>query len=135
MTLTIIGRPISKKNSRRIFMRGRYPVNLPSEAYEKFEQLALDQLIKLGLTKFTGFDEKKNKVYASPVAIATKCHINYIFHLKGLGNQDGDNIQAGINDILQKAGIIINDRQMRSWHGEIIEGAPEWKTFVEIVEL
>ena len=135
MTITIKGRPISKKNSRRIFMRGRYPTSLPSEAYVRFEKEAIKQLELAALTYFDGYDDKKNKLYKSPVAISNKCHINYVFHLKGLGNVDGDNLQAGINDILQKAGIILNDRQMRSWSGEIFEGCDDWQTFIEITEL
>ncbi len=135
MTVTILGRPFSKKNSRRIFGSGAFKRNLPSKAYEGFEKEAINQLIRLGLTKLSGFDEKRRPIYKSPVAISNKCAINYTFHLRGAGNQDGDNIQSGINDILQKAGILLNDRQMRKWSAEIIEGSKEWYTEVEIIEL
>lgn len=135
MLITIHGRPIAKKNSRNIFYKYGKLINTPSDAYHKFEKDALQQLVDSKVTRIAGVDEKRRAIYKCSGMFSGKVFINYIFHLKGLGNIDGDNIQAGINDILQKAGVISNDRNMREWHGKIIENSKEWKTEIAITPI
>lgn len=110
----IEGRPISKKNSRRNFGK----VSLPSIGYVKFEKLALAQLEAMQIEPLLG-----------PV------RVKYRFCMKGRLDSDVDNMIAGINDILQKAGIIENDSL-------ILEGSfikqplcPDWQTILEIKQI
>ena len=114
--ITIYGRPISGKNHKRAFMRGKYPVLLPSAAYGKFEKLALEQL------------RKYKEHYKGDL------DVEYIFTYKGKLWTDADNAIAGINDILQKSGIIDDDKQIKS--GTFIVGTgKDWKTEIGITEL
>lgn len=112
--IEIRGRPISKKNSRRIFMRAFKPVVLPSEAYMKFEESALEQLKNCSVT-FRG-----------------KIHVDYIFAFKGKLETDVDNAIAGINDILEKAGVIENDKFIKSGTFQVKGGYQSWKTIIKI---
>lgn len=124
MTVTLIGRPISKKNSRRM-VRGRYGKMFPmvSLAYQKWERDALNQLIVWGQTY------GKLETYDVPV------RVEYIFHMKGKLDSDGDNMEAGVNDILEKAGILKNDKLIREWSGKKISGCHEFQTEIIIVPL
>lgn len=111
-------------------------VSLPSKAYEKFEKETIKKFLDDGIITVSGVSDKREPIYASKIgSFSEKVFIDYKFHLRGLGNQDGDNIQAGINDILELAGFLTNDRNMREWHGKIIEGAKDWVTEVEIIPL
>lgn len=113
---TLTGRPISKKNSRRIFRRGRKLVNIPSSAYEKWENHALVQLM--------GVEKPR---------ISTPVHIEYIFTFKGKMQSDLDNIEAGINDILEKAGIIEDDVLIEGKSvPRVKRGAKDWMTEIII---
>ena len=101
-----------KKNSRRNFGH----VSLPSKAYERFHEDALWQL-KGVKEKFTG-----------PVMV------NYVFYQKGKMRQDVDNAMASINDVLQDAGIIDDDVNIKC--GVFYKySAKEWSTEVEIVRI
>ena len=115
--ITILGRPISKKNSKRVFMRGRYPVVISSEAYTKFERSALEQLKK---TK-----EKHNR----------DVDVVYLLYYKGKLFTDADNAIAGLNDILQKSGIIKDDKQIKSGTFRVITGEKDWKSEIDINDL
>lgn len=118
MKITIFGRPISKKNSKRIIkLKGRTML-IPSTQYRTFERDALRQLSEL-----------RRETFTTPVSVI------YIFYMKGMLNADGDNLEAGINDILEKAGILKNDSLIESWHGMKKRGCPEWKTEVVISPL
>jgi len=111
MFITIKDRPCSKKNSRRNYGH----ISLPSLGFERFRESALWQL-------------KKYKIYVNePVTI------NYVFYQKGKLKQDVDNAIASINDVLQDAGIIENDDLIFAGHFQKIQGAPDWKTEIEII--
>ncbi len=49
------------------------------------------------------------------------------------GSPDGDNVQSGVWDALQKAGVIANDRQIVAWAGSRTQGEP--RVLVEIRRL
>ena len=115
--ITILGRPISGKNHKRIIRRGRFSVLLPSEAYIKFEKSALVQLKKVR--------ERHSK----------DIDIEYIFYYKGKLWTDCDNAIAGLNDILQKSGVIKDDKQIKSGTFRVITGEKEWKSEIEINDL
>lgn len=107
-SFTIHGRPASKKNSRRNFGR----VSLPSVAYEKFLESALEQL--------DGNTPKQP--YSGNVELTL--HL----YLKGRLRQDIDNACASINDVLQEAGVIVDDNQVVVAHLYKHQGAKDWKS-------
>lgn len=118
LSLSIDGRPISKKNSRRFIpSRKRGILSLPSESYEHFAESAGWQL-KTVKTRFT-----------LPVSIA------YVFEMKGHLDADVDNLIAGVNDILQRAGIIENDSLIYEGSFAKFHGAEAWRTRLTIREL
>ncbi len=119
MKIKIIGRVISKKNSKRI-VTNRYSgkrMVLSSKAYERFKEDALTQLLTVK-EKFKG-----------------KVHIDYIFNIKGKMRIDLDNAIASINDILQDAGIIEDDNLIVSIEAKKIQGCTEWTTYLKISEV
>lgn len=114
MQLTILGRPISKKNSRIALRNG---MNIPSKAYRAFEKLALDQL-------GSRYELLRGQVVA-----------RYTFYMKGKLDADCDNMIAGINDILQKAGIIEDDCYIVAGTFEKVAGHGDWKTVIDLESL
>lgn len=110
--IIIDGAPHSKKNNRRNFGH----ISLPSKAYETFHESALWQLKKVK-DRFTG-----------------RVHVHYTFIQKGKMHQDCDNAIASINDVLQDAGIIVDDNDIVSGTFEKRSGS-EWKTLIEIQEV
>jgi Holliday junction resolvase RusA-like endonuclease len=114
--ITIYGRPISKKNSKRVFLRGRFPVVISSKAYLKFEQSALEQL------------KSVKEHYKGEV------DVDYVFTFKGKLYCDVDNAIAGVNDILEKAGVLENDRNIKSGTF-LVQTGKDWETNIEISPL
>ena len=115
--LTIFGRPISKKNSKRIFRYGSRIGIHPSSAFNNFESNALSQLAQCRL-RYDGLLE-----------------VHYIFHLKGKMRIDADNAMAGINDILQKASVISDDKNIIAGNFRLLLGCKDWKTEIQIIPL
>lgn len=130
MNITITGRAISKKNSKQIIRAGTRMLLIPSKQYKTFEKDALQQLVDQGLTDLVGKDE-----YMPVKMFTTPIKVDYIFHMKGKMDSDGDNMEAGINDILQKSGIIQNDSLIREWTGKKIPLCLQWKTEITITTL
>ena len=110
--IIIYGRPISKKNNKRAFRH----VVLSSVAFLKFEKSALEQL------------KKVKEHYSGDV------DVSYAFTYKGKLWTDCDNAMAGINDILQKSGIIDDDKQIKSGTFIVTTGN-DWKTEILISSL
>ena len=92
MLITITGETPSKKNSRNLFVKNGRMMNLPSKRYAEWEKDALLQL----QSQFKGCAEGK-------VTIA------YTFYVGTLRRKDVDNMIASVNDVLVKAGLIIDD--------------------------
>ena len=113
INLTIEGRPISKKNSRQhVTTRDGRKFVIPSEAFRTFQQIALAQL-----------NQYRNIQLIGPYKVS------YRFFMKGNLDADMDNLIAGVNDILQEAGIIDNDKNIRKFgESEKIAGNKDWKT-------
>jgi Holliday junction resolvase RusA-like endonuclease len=112
-TITIYGRPISKKNSKQVInIKGRL-IPISSKAYRQFEKDALKQMVSV-------------KQVASPYMV------RYVFHMKGRMDADIDNLIAGINDILQEAGWINDDKNIRAIDAIKIPLCDEWKTVISI---
>lgn len=119
LRIILHGRPASKKNSKQIIhARGRSFI-VPSKAYEAFKQYALYELL----------------VYKRHLGkpIDKEVTIEYKFYQKGKMTQDHDNAEASINDVLQAAGILADDKLIKHWSGEIIGGANEWRTQIHII--
>lgn len=110
--ITIMGRPISKKNNKRAFRH----VVLSSVAFLKFEKSALEQL-KTQMERYGG-----------------DVDVSYVFTYKGKLWTDADNAIAGINDILQKAGVLEDDKQIKSGTF-IVHSGKDWKTEISISPL
>lgn len=111
----IEGRVASKKNGWRPVVSGKRVFMIPSNAWKKFEKHALKQLELAGQPKL------EKPLYAE-----------YTFNLKGKGYIDLDNLVAGINDVLEKAGIIENDRDIMEIHAEKVLNAENYETLVRI---
>lgn len=117
--ITLFGRVASKKNSKRIFINQKTgkPIVKSSEAYENFEQMCLWQL------------------KACRVRFDCPVRVKYAFELQGRQDIDADNAMASINDVLQLAGVLTNDKNIVAGSFEKIAGCKEHKTIVEIEEI
>lgn len=118
MKLTITGRVISKKNSKRVFRNHGKTIVISSKAYMEFEKEALTQI------------KKQNRKFKP---IVEDVFIDYTFLLKGKGRVDCDNLIASVNDVLQKAGVIADDDQVVGITARKYRGQPEYVTEVNIL--
>ncbi len=113
--LIIEGRVASKKNSKRIVKRGYRTFLIPSSAYETFKSKAVSQIKKQTFDFYT-----------------EKIKVKYTFFLKGKLRIDIDNAIASINDILQDAGVIIDDNNIIELHAKKVNGSKECLTKIDI---
>ena len=105
-------------------MRGRFPVNLPSQAYEKYREMALEQIWLSQMGK------EKIKTLTPPY------RASYKFFMKGKLDTDLDNMIAGVNDILQDAGIIDDDKNITEYgFARKISGEKDWRAEIIIEEI
>lgn len=81
---------------------------LPSEAYEAFEAAALPQLRK----QFSG----------APIDVPVNCRAIFL-RLSRSGDAVG--YYQALGDILERAGIVTNDRLIVSWDGSRIDKDPK----------
>jgi len=96
-------RIISKKNSKQVVTGGngrRYVIS--SESFKDFEYLALDYLRYKVLPTI--------KTLPKP---PYKC--SYDIYFKGKYTADLDNLIASINDVMEKAGLITNDKEIKEY--------------------
>lgn len=107
--IEIKGRVFSKKNSRILTRRGGYITSLPSRAFERYRKDAIRQI-------------------GEQPQIKPPYEVIYLFEMKGLGSTDIDNMIAGINDILQEAGILTDDKHILKIKAEKLIGAEEYRT-------
>lgn len=120
LTLVLIGRPASKKNSKQMFRNSRTGkmFTSPSKAFKRFQYGALPQImLPSGWDKTGTFD------------------ICYTFHRKGKLSQDVDNAMASINDVLQVANVIDDDKNILSGSFAVIRECSDWKTELVITRL
>jgi len=103
--LVITGQPATKKNSQLLrCVRGK-PVVVQSKLYRQYEKSALLQL-----------KDYKGPRFSGPVSVTAK------YWLKDNRRPDLNNLMAATADILEKSGIITNDRNIVSWDGSRIMG-------------
>lgn len=112
VAMTIEGRVISKKNSRRNFGH----VSLPSKAFEAFKEDALRQIGK----------QVKGSTITTPV------RVTILAKLKGRLDSDVDNMASSLFDILQDAEVIQNDSLVKSLYVEKQGGFKDFSTFIQI---
>lgn len=122
--LTLVGRPVSKKNSRRNFVHKytKKVVSLPSKAYDSFRASVLADIK-------SQFYSQNGSIFDKPV------HVSYTFYRKGRYSQDNDNAMGSINDILQDSGIIENDALIDRGDFRVVHGVKEWRTVVTITPI
>lgn len=95
ITLTIPGRVISLKNSKRIVCRGRYPKLLPSERYVEWEANAMAAL--------------KRSFKGQLVDYPCELHARFYF-ANHSAESDLSNCIQGPEDVLQTLGILADDK-------------------------
>jgi hypothetical protein len=111
------GRVHPKKNSQQIVMGGFRPHIIPSKQYEAFKEQSLWELkIQKSVPSF--------KPYYIHLTIETK---------RGEW-ADPDNMECAINDILQAAGIIGNDRDNLHVLRDVIPQKTKWYTTIEFMD-
>lgn len=118
-TITINGRIYSKKNSKQIRYNRKTSRHFltGSDAYLASQNSIIWQC-KACRTRFTG-----------------AVHIAYTFNLKGKYDIDADNAQATVNDALQAAGIIDDDRNIVSGKFKKIKGCEKFTTEIIITKI
>ncbi len=119
MNFSLSGRIVVKKNHKRIVQtRGGRSFLISGKAYEAFRE---DCLWQLKVIPKVFFDK--------PV------FVEYKFFLKGKLDADTDNLEASINDIMQEARILMDDRLIVEHHTIKIPGNKFFTTEIRIIEL
>lgn len=124
MVIEILGRIITKKNNKTIrknFSTGGRFVG-SSDQWLIFEQEALIQLMRQ--KRKIGYFVGKEKL-----------RVSYTFMMKGRLDADTDNMMASCNDLLQKAGIIEDDKMIVAGEFCKLHGYKEFKTYLDIREI
>jgi Holliday junction resolvase RusA-like endonuclease len=103
--LVIPGQPATKKNSQVARCVNGKPVVIQSKFYRAYEKVALNALLGFRGPRFSG-----------PVEVTVH------YWLKDNRRPDLNNLMAATADILEKAGLIHNDRDIISWDGSRIVG-------------
>lgn len=116
LKIIIPGRPATKKNSSRFVRRGGFTKLLPSEAFMAYEQISL-----LHLRRYKGI------MFSMPV------HLKCLYWLPNQAHYpDLVGLLQATSDILEKAGILENDRLIADYDGSHIAGLDKFKPRAEI---
>ena len=119
MKLTILGQPITKKNSQQIIMAGKRPCIIQSKAFRQYEKLAKEQIGLVGLSK----------------SICAPVQVTCLYYLATARTPDLCNLMASTHDILEYCGVIVNDEQIKSVDGSRIMGKdPDPRVEITITE-
>jgi len=103
--LIIPGQPFTKKNSTVVRCLNGKPMVLPSKAYRAYEKHAI-RLLKA----------EAGQTFSGPIAVRV------LYWLKDNRRPDLTNLLQATADILEKSGVIANDRNIVSWDGSRIAG-------------
>lgn len=103
LRLTIPGKPRTKKNSSRITGRGTHPRLLPSKAWQEWADAVVPQI--------KAWRERQG---LQPIAVDVNCAA--LFYRDALRG-DAVGYYQGLADVLEHAGIVINDKWIVSWDG------------------
>jgi Holliday junction resolvase RusA-like endonuclease len=101
--LRIPAAPRPKKNSTRVVWTKRGPIQVQRQSYYRFVAAVMCCAAKV----------KRDVQF--PITWG-KCHINAQFYCDN-DRSDLINLEQGLADALEKAGILENDRQLVSWDG------------------
>ena len=129
MRLTIIARkadgtivpPRTKKNSPQLIPNMEYPILVPSEAYREWERAAISSAIRSEVitrdrhTKEITFRE-------ATINYPVNCRA-LIYRDRNVGDANG--YYQGIADLLEKIGVVVNDRLIVSWDGSRLRKDPD----------
>jgi Holliday junction resolvase RusA-like endonuclease len=116
MKITLHGRPMTKKNSQQIARSGSRPFILQSKQYQQYEVDCLRQI--------TG-DKKRNLAGA----IILRC-LYYMPDRRSRPDLVG--LLQATSDILEKAGVYVDDKQIISYDGSRIVGVDKDSPRAEI---
>lgn len=116
LTISLPFRIISKKNSKQL-ITGYKPRIISSKSYLNFEANCLDLLMIAGYKQMT-----------PPYAIS------YYIRMRGKEYADLNNMIGSIDDILEKSGIITNDKFIRRYVDptEAVPNCLEWNAQITI---
>jgi len=118
LSAVIVGRPATKKNSGRIVKFGNRMALLPSKAFEVYQDIALWQL------------KKYKERFDGNVHVQCKYYLPNNAHWPDLVG-----LLQATSDILEKSGILENDRLIVSYDGSRIMGIdkenPRAEIFIE----
>jgi Holliday junction resolvase RusA-like endonuclease len=101
--LTVPGPPRTKKNSGRIIPRGQHHIILPSEAWETWRDMALPWLRR-----------EMARLRLAPMAHPVNC---LALFYRDANRGDAVGYYQGLADVLEKAGVVVNDKWIVSWDG------------------
>jgi Holliday junction resolvase RusA-like endonuclease len=110
MRLTILGRPVTKKNSQRLVRAGGRPMVLQSRQYLAWEGPAVAQLQA---------EHQSAKRWGNGLAPGLESMPRSLRALVYRDRNVGDlgNYLAAICDVLERAGVVENDRLIQSFDG------------------
>lgn len=114
ISITWEGRPISKKSSQRIIMQGKRRIIIYSKAYQEIKKTVIPQLTALSSSRSLSEAVGEVDHLGSPgCKIAVRAHL---YAGKGI-EPDLSGALETVGDVLQEAGLIENDRWIKSWDG------------------
>lgn len=116
-------RVYSKKNSKRMIVRGGKRFFVPSEAYERFAISAKAEIA-----------EQLGKIPSTPI-FKRSIFVTTEFHVPGNIRVDADNLHTSILDILQDARIIADDELIISGYYTKHRHAAHWCALITINEV
>lgn len=89
-------KPITKKNSGQIVMRGKYPILIPSKQYLQFEKDSLPYFYRV-----------KQEVGVVNYPVNIQC----IFYMDARRKVDLSNLLNAVDDAMVKSGLILDDNR------------------------
>lgn len=107
--LTVTGAPRTKKTSNRLVKVGRFRKVLPSKAWEHWVKHARVQGTMDATDMTWHYTERM-------LPLAVPLHITAIFY-RDARRGDLVGYMQGLADLLEKRGVIANDRQLVNWDG------------------
>lgn len=93
---TLPVKPVTKKNSGQIVMRGKYPILLSSKQYQAFEKECLPYLCRV---------KQEAGLIDYPV------NIECIFYMDARRKVDLSNLLNAVDDAMVKSGFILDDNR------------------------
>lgn len=116
-TYSLLGRVHPKKNSQQMIIAGSRPRIIPSKLYQEFRTAALWEL-------------KMQR----PTCAVRPYYVRYRIEMKKGEWADPDNLECALNDVLQDANIIGDDRYNLNTHRDVLASCPMWHTYIDIMD-